>query len=166
MERRTWIYASADEAEPHIRVTGPEDAEGEAVSDEMADFLQSHGVCMEFYAEYPDAQDYGSRAYVSDEVVAHATVAEHFAVHQEIRVSTKDRKDDGAAEFWFLVASPRSPTASWVESEERDSDVLIGLAASLSRACEGLKRATLTGMRVKPVFQGREDVKTCPISIE
>lgn len=107
LTKTAWIYISSDESKPYRLVNSDSECEGVEISDFSMLHLRLKGVCVEFSAQYPNGDKYGSPAYASNEDAAAVIVSEHlFAVGDAMTVSTLDRDDDGSEEFWLKIALP------------------------------------------------------------
>ncbi len=108
LTKEAWVYVSADDSEPYIKVSGPGETEGEELSDDAADELRNVGVVIEFRAQYPRADRYGSPVYNNDEDFTKGVVGNHlFKVADEgFEVYAEDRGDDGSEQIWLKLALP------------------------------------------------------------
>lgn len=108
LTRAVWIYASCDDSEPYVQVSGPDETEGKTLSGDEADQLRATGVCTEFRAEYPRARKYGAPAYATgDDFAAGVVGIQGFKVNEEgLTVDAEDRLDDGGEQIWLKIALP------------------------------------------------------------
>ena len=108
MSGEVWLYVSSDDSEPYVKVSGPGEIEGTAVSDDDADRFRKEGVCTEFHAQYPRADKYGTPPYATDDDFAAGVVGDHlFKVAAEgLSVFAEDRGDDGGEGIWLKIALP------------------------------------------------------------
>ena len=108
LTKEVWLYVPNDDSEPYIQVDGPGETEGLPLSEELAQGMRAHGVCVEFRAEYPNATRYGAPSYSTNDDFASCVVADHlFKVDVNgMEVSSEDRGDDGGEEIWLKLVLP------------------------------------------------------------
>jgi hypothetical protein len=100
-----WLYMPGEDEIAYI-VSGPGEVECDKQLDENGYIaLRESGVCTEFHAVFPRADKYGMPGYTDEDVFAEGVVSEYgFSVPKDgLRISAKDRGDDGCAEFWLKI---------------------------------------------------------------
>jgi hypothetical protein len=104
-----WVYVSSDDSEPYVKVSGPDETEGETIDRAELESLQQRGVCVAFYGQHPRSDKYGAPYYASDDVFAEGIVGEHgFNVSSNgLEVHAEDRGDDGAEQIWLNIHIPK-----------------------------------------------------------
>lgn len=108
MQNEIWLYVSADQSEPYVKVSRPGETEGIEQKDAAMSYLRKQGVCVEFRAHYPRADHYGTPPYSVDYDFAAGVVGEHlFRVSlEEFSVNAEDCGDDGYEQIWLKIVLP------------------------------------------------------------
>jgi len=103
------VYVSPDEDEPYLLVETVGDYTGQELTSTKLATLRFHGVCREFYAEYPRPDRYGAPLYASVDGYAEAEVAGHlFRVAQErFEIHSKSTGDDSSETIWLTIVVPQ-----------------------------------------------------------
>ncbi|MFK4131965.1 hypothetical protein ACI2KR_06675 [Pseudomonas luteola] len=106
LPRHIWLHVS-DEGVFKVSNSGLFDF-AELSADEVAR-LRSDGVCTEFFAYYPRAENYGVPAYVSSDDAAAVIACKYGFVVPDNglhEVRSTDTRDDSAEEIWLKIALP------------------------------------------------------------
>ena len=109
LTNEVWLFRGNDTESLKLVADGETSDHGRVLSDGELRALQEYGVCVEFKAEHPSAERYGSPLYTIYDAAAMAYVSTFgFAVANEADFVTdfNDTGDDSTEQCWLRVCVP------------------------------------------------------------
>ena len=109
LTERTIVYIPADDSEPWLKAREMGDMYGEPFTDKEMQNLFDHGVCVNFYTRYPNAERYGAAYAAVDPDFAMGTVGAYGlrVSSNDFNVDAVDTQDDSSGTVWLTIVTPK-----------------------------------------------------------
>lgn len=132
LERSVWLYASSDEMEPFMVVSGAGETEGTPITDLALEQLQAQAVCVEFHAHFPRSNPYGVPLHAAGEEYPLAKIGTFgFKAARQLAAYEAHARDTSTESCWLRLLAPAQPVDQSAEGEASKATKPIKFAGNL-----------------------------------